>query len=262
MEPKFVKTEKMDKNFSNPGEYVIRESGPAPLFKNRNINIVGTISAPADYIRPKNEDKGGIKPQVVILDQNRFIAHVNEFSFFTGLESVLLVNYDKKTIELILREFSEFASHITGKLEESREFKTIMVSDMSARDLAQLIKMNRTFFESKEVAMSLVLQLQNFKAKIDGEMQKIADDRGNYDYRRAQTVESNLPKGFNLTIPLFKGMEKVTFYAEIYIDPSSLSCSIVSPDANDIMEESTRKLMDGVVSDVISMLPNIAIIKQ
>lgn len=250
-------------NYVTPGEYVIRESGPAPIFKTRPINITGTITAPADYIEPKcveiNED---FVPSIYIYSQNLYVADATYCQQTAGDGDVLLVNYDQKQIKLEINEASEFIRIITGRLEESKEFKTIMVSDMSPRDLAQLIKMNRTFFESKEIAMSLVAQLQNFKAKIDGEMQKIADDRGNYDYRRAQTVESNLPKGFNLTIPLFKGMGKVTFFAEIYIDPASLSCSIVSPDANDIMEESTRRLMDEVVERVKSVMPKIAVIRQ
>ena len=246
-------------NYGTPGEYVIRESGPAVLFNTRTIGIGGTITAPADYVEPKAVELEG---PVMFKEQDRYVAAA-DYSFITyGENEMLLVNYDKKHIQLEINEASEFVRIITGRLEESKEFKTIMVSDMSPRDLAQLIKMNRTFFESKEIAMSLVAQLQNFKAKIDGEMQKIADDRGNYDYRRAQTVESNLPKGFNLTIPLFKGMEKVTFFAEIYIDPASLSCSIVSPDANDIMEESTRRLMDEVVERVKSVMPKIAVIRQ
>ena len=246
-------------NYGTPGEYVIRESGPAVLFNTRTIGIGGTITAPADYVEPKAVELEG---PVMFKEQDRYVAAA-DYSFITyGENEMLLVNYDKKQIQLEINEASEFVRIITGRLEESKEFKTIMVSDMSPRDLAQLIKMNRTFFESKEIAMSLVAQLQNFKAKIDGEMQKIADDRGNYDYRRAQTVESNLPKGFNLTIPLFKGMEKVTFFAEIYIDPASLSCSIVSPDANDIMEESTRRLMDEVVERVKSVMPKIAVIRQ
>ena len=246
-------------NYGTPGEYVIRESGPAVLFNTRKAAITGTITAPADYVEPKAVELEG---PVMFKEQDRYVAAA-DYSFITyGENEMLLVNYDKKQIQLEINEASEFVRIITGRLEESKEFKTIMVSDMSPRDLAQLIKMNRTFFESKEIAMSLVAQLQNFKAKIDGEMQKIADDRGNYDYRRAQTVESNLPKGFNLTIPLFKGMGKVTFFAEIYIDPASLSCSIVSPDANDIMEESTRRLMDEVVERVKSVMPKIAVIRQ
>ena len=246
-------------NYGTPGEYVIRESGPAVLFNTRKVAITGTITAPADYVEPKAVELEG---PVMFKEQDRYVAAA-DYSFITyGENEMLLVNYDKKQIQLEINEASEFVRIITGRLEESKEFKTIMVSDMSPRDLAQLIKMNRTFFESKEIAMSLVAQLQNFKAKIDGEMQKIADDRGNYDYRRAQTVESNLPKGFNLTIPLFKGMGKVTFFAEIYIDPASLSCSIVSPDANDIMEESTRRLMDEVVERVKSVMPKIAVIRQ
>lgn len=86
--------------------------------------------------------------------------------------------------------------------------------------------------------------------------------RGNQKIMRAQTVESNLPKSFNVNMPIFKGTEKRTFEVEVEINPNDLSCTLVSPDAHDIVVQERDNQMDAVLVRIAEAAPNIVIIEQ
>lgn len=101
--------------------------------------------------------------------------------------------------------------------------------------------------------------VQQFKAI----QEAIAEDkRGNQKILRAQTVESNLPKSFNVNMPIFKGTEKRTFEVEVEINPNDLSCTLVSPDAHDIVVQERDNQMDAVLGRIGDAAPNIVIIEQ
>lgn len=133
---------------------------------------------------------------------------------------------------------------------------------MSCFDMADRIKQLRTYFETQQDAMKLVTELRNFKAKIDKELELSDDKRGNQKIMRAQTVESNLPKSFNVNMPIFKGAEKRTFEVEVEINPNDLSCTLVSPDAHDIVVQERDNQMDAVLGRIAEAAPNIVIIEQ
>lgn len=133
---------------------------------------------------------------------------------------------------------------------------------MSCFDMADRIKQLRTYFETQQEAMKLVTELRSFKAKIDKELELSDDKRGNQTIMRAQTVESNLPKSFNVNMPIFKGTEKRTFEVEVEINPNDLSCTLVSPDAHDIVVQERDSQMDAVLGRIGEAAPNIVIIEQ
>jgi hypothetical protein len=213
--------------------------GKAPVIQDpKVITITGNIDAPARWLKNKE-----------IIPEN---AH-------------LRVDRENMAITLDLEDKNAFGDTITGRTEFHPVFKKFEINTGNYRtpqELAQLFKMNRSFFENQSTAMKLVTELQNFKAKVANEVEKSDNNRGNRTEIQKQVVNSNLPENFNICIPIFKGQPKKTFEVEIYINPADLTCSLVSPQANDLTEQFRDEIIDTQIAAIIAMFPTITIIEQ
>lgn len=207
----------------------IREGQALPLHELKPLALVGTISAPGDFYEIRKEQ-------------------------FPVEKSNVIVDREAGTIQLTGLDQEDVGSiRITGKLEVHPDFKRTGINDeenvRQITELATWIKMNRTFFESKSVAMNLVTILRNFKATVNKAIEDKRDDRANYSVLRQQVVESNIPQSFKMTVPLYVGEKPQTFDVEVVIDPEDFACALISPDAademklrrNDIINEQIRR---------------------
>lgn len=227
-------------NIEDGKDMVIRFGDALPLKEPKYVSINGTIDAPARWVEKRKDD-------IVSAD-----AHI-------------LVDRDHMTITLNTDENNFYSDQIVGTLTLSTEMQEFGINTgeyMSCFDMADRIKQLRTYFETQQDAMKLVSELRNFKAKVDKELELSDDKRGNQKILRAQTVESNLPKSFNVNMPIFKGTEKRTFEVEVEINPNDLSCTLVSPDAHDIVVQERDNQMDAVLGRIGEAAPNIVIIEQ
>ena len=227
-------------NIEDGKDIVIRFGDALPLQEPKYVSIHGTIDAPARWVEKRKDD-------IVSAD-----AHI-------------LVDRDRMTITLNTDENSAYMDQIVGTLTLSTEMQEFGINTgeyMSCFDMADRIKQLRSYFETQQDAMKLVTELRNFKAKIDKELEVSDDKRGNQKILRAQTVESNLPKSFNVNMPIFKGTEKRTFEVEVEINPNDLSCTLVSPDAHDIVVQERDSQIDAVLAQIAEAAPNIVIIEQ
>lgn len=227
-------------NIEDGKDMVIRFGDALPLKEPKYVSIHGTIDAPARWVEKRKDD-------IVSAD-----AHI-------------LVDRDHMTITLNTDENNFYSDQIVGTLTLSTEMQEFGINTgeyMSSIDMADRIKQLRTYFETQQDAMKLVSELRNFKAKVDKELELSDDKRGNQKILRAQTVESNLPKSFNVNMPIFKGTEKRTFEVEVEINPNDLSCTLVSPDAHDIVVQERDNQMDAVLGRIGDAAPNIVIIEQ
>lgn len=227
-------------NIEDGKDMVIRFGDALPLKEPKYVSIHGTIDAPARWVEKRKDD-------IVSAD-----AHI-------------LVDRDRMTITLNTDENNFYSDQIVGTLTLSTEMQEFGINTgeyMSCFDMADRIKQLRTYFETQQDAMKLVTELRNFKAKIDKELELSDDKRGNQKIMRAQTVESNLPKSFKVNMPIFKGTEKRTFEVEVEINPNDLSCTLVSPDAHDIVVQERDNQMDAVLGRIGDAAPNIVIIEQ
>lgn len=227
-------------NIEDGKDMVIRFGDALPLKEPKYVSIHGTIDAPARWGEKRKDD-------IVSAD-----AHI-------------LVDRDHMTITLNTDENNFYSDQIVGTLTLSTEMQEFGINTgeyMSCFDMADRIKQLRTYFETQQDAMKLVSELRNFKAKVDKELELSDDKRGNQKILRAQTVESNLPKSFNVNMPIFKGTEKRTFEVEVEINPNDLSCTLVSPDAHDIVVQERDNQMDAVLGRIAEAAPNIVIIEQ
>ena len=223
----------------NKGEIIIRTGEAPEVYDPETVTIIGVIDSPLRWLE-KRKDTVDLKS-----------CHI-------------LVGRDDMEISLRIDECSHFHSDVVGKLILSEEFKRFGINQgkyITGMELSDLIRMNRTCFESKDKAMALVTIMRNFKAKVLNEIENSDDKKGNVSQVRRQTVEGNQPPSFDLCIPIFKGQPKQKFTVEIDIDPDTLQATLVSPDAQDMIVEQRDKLMDDVLGHIMELCPEIPIIE-
>lgn len=206
---------------------VIRQGEALPLHEAKDLVLTGTLQAPGDFL-DKRKDQ------------------------FNKDETHVTVNEDAGTITLETKDQSEIGMiKIVGILKTHPDLDRLGVnnpnSERSPKELAKFIKMNRTMFESKEVAMNMVADLMSFSAKIDKQIEEIDDDRANYSSKRHQVVETNIPAAFKVNIPLFIGSPKSSIAIEVVIDSDTLDCALISPDAADKYQIDKAEMLEAQI---------------
>lgn len=191
----------------------IRQGEALPLHETKDLVLTGTLQAPGDFL-DKRKDQ------------------------FHKDETHITVDDDAGRITLETKDQDEIGMiRIIGVLKNHPDLERLGVnnpdSERSPKELAKFIRMNRTMFESKDVAMNLVADLMSFTAKVDKYVEEIDDDRANFSRKRQQAVETNIPAAFKVNIPLFIGSPKSSLVIEVVIDPDTLDCALISPDAAD-----------------------------
>lgn len=222
------------------GEIIIREGKAVEVHEPVKVKIEGNIDAPARWLETR-------------------------FDCLKEKTCNVIVNRENMTITLRCNENSHYGTVIMGGLELSPEIRKFRINEgnyITNFEMAELFKMNRSHFENKQEAMKLVSELQNFKAKVDKELENSNNNRGDRRMLVSQAVEHNLPEAFNLIIPIFKGTPKQTIEVEVYVNPSDFACTLVSPEANDLIEEMRDTEMDAVIERIKKRCPDIVIIEQ
>lgn len=247
-----MKNEKLELNFAegiSKAEIVIREvekvnelDVKAPL----KLNIKGVISSVAEFLSKRKDQEDQI---------NEKRCHI-------------LVNREKISIELIYNENDEYQTgSIKGTLEEHPKYKEFGINSgkvWTPTELGMFFKMNRSFFPDKSENMKLVSELMNFTAKVNNSIEKSARENGDRTDHFAQTVNSNLPASFTLTIPIFKGTQAESLEVETFaqVNGREIAFVLLSPAANQTMEDIRDKVIDEQLKKISDNCPNIAVIEQ
>lgn len=216
----------------------IRTGEALPLHEPKSLSIIGSLKAPGDFYDKRSEQ-------------------------FDVRDTHVLVNEDIGAIKLVTSDTSEIgAIVVTGQLAVHPDFTKLGVNDpevvRTPTELANYIKMNRSLFESKQIAMELVSHLRNFKAVVNKKLEETSDDRANFIKHREQAVESNIPEAFKVKMPVFVGEKAVIFSVEIVIDPDEFDCILISPDANDFV----RKEKTAQIEEQVKRFSQFAVIYQ
>lgn len=220
-------------------ECVIRFGEAPQAYDPQRVNVYGVIDSPIRWLEKRRE---------VINPMACYIA----------------VSREEMGLKLFIDEHNHFFDTVGGRLLLSEEFKRFGINEgkyMSGLEMSDLIRMNRTYFAEKKIAMDLVSIMRNFKAKVTNDIESSDDKKGNVSQVRRQAVESNLPPSFELNIPIFKGQPKQKFTVEIDIDPDTLQATLVSPDAQDLIVETRDSLIDDVIVQIQDLCPEIPIIE-
>jgi hypothetical protein len=218
--------------------------------------------APDIYVPKPLIINGNIDTVTRYLEKQKTIVPVWEGVLFANIQ--IDRSDEKMTISLFVDPKGQSPDSITGKLEFHEDFLKFGVNSgitMQPSELAELIKMNRSCFKDRDIAMNLVKELKSFKAKVDKVLEKVVDDRANYTLHKSQAVESNIPESFFLTVPIFKGQPKESINIEININAENFGCSLISPEANDYISENKNRIIDEQIKLIKMAVPEICIIE-
>lgn len=183
------------------------------------------------------------------------------------LISHVLINREEMSVMLVFNETDPLnKSTVTGKLLMHPDFTKWAINagtEFDSKTLSEFIKMNRSCFESKSDAMKLSAELSQLRVKVDKEVEKSNDNRGNVKQMLAQQViEMNIPKTFKMKVPIFKGIEPVVFEVEIYVNPNNFNVSLVSPEANDFIQQIRDNVINEQKETITRLCPELVIIEQ
>jgi hypothetical protein len=224
-------------------ELVIRE-GKANDIHIPNGIVIGklTIDAVHEYLSKKGIDANEI--------QNSFIWYSTDAE-----EPYIRLNYAARKQKI---------DDIEGLLVMDSDLKKFGINtgnQFTTHQLANFIRLNRHYFETKDQAMALVTELQNFKAKVDKEIEKANDNRGNAALVIKQKVISNVPLDFTLYLPIFKGSDKTPLKCEIDIDANDLTCSLVSPDLKELVQNESTRIINSELDKIKKLFPELRIFR-
>ena len=155
---------------------------------------------------------------------------------------------------------------MTGKLEFHPKFVEFGINSgrsWTPLELGAFLKMNRTFFPDKTVNMKLVSDLMNFTATVNNKIERSVKESGDRTDNFAQVVNSNLPASFNVAMPIFKGMPTEDIEIETFarVDGREVAFVLLSPGANQALEEIRDKAIDVQIEQIRGIASNIAIIE-
>lgn len=241
-----MQTERMQINFA-PGqlEAIIRE-GAAPKVLDPKapikMNINGIINAPCEFLAKR----------------------INAGQF-EQKDCHIVVNREAIEIKLVINESDEYrCGVVVGKMQYHPKFIEFGINTgkvWAPTELGIFIKMNRAFFKDKVVNMELVSKLMNFTATVNNQIEREVQENGNRKDNFTQMVNSNLPKAFNLYVPIFKGGNPETLEVETFakIDGRDVAFVLLSPGAQATLEELRDKVIDEQLTAIKEIAPEIAI---
>jgi hypothetical protein len=192
-------------------EIVIREGQALPPVAPKRIAISGDIRSVYAYVAKRNR---------MLVD--------------AGLQAVnperAIVTVDKEAMSITLELDPEYqyGTVVTAKLEPNPDLKQFQINGnktFKQKELVDLLKFSRLYFEDFDKHGMLLRAYQAFNAKAFIDMSSESDSRSNKAQSYSKKVETNLPTDFVMNIPIFKGQEKKRFHVEICFEVTDGGCN-------------------------------------
>jgi hypothetical protein len=180
----------------------------------------------------------------------------------------IIVNREKISIKLVFNEHDEYQmGTVSGTLTINSKFNEFGINAdkvWSPTQLGLFFKMNKSFFPDKAENMRLVSELMNFIGTVNSSIERSVKESGDRSDKFEQVVNSNLPKSFKLKIPVFKGTDSENIEVETFaqVNAKDVSFILLSPAANEIMEDIRDTEIDKQLNLIREICPDIAIIEQ
>jgi len=236
-------------------EIVVREGAAIKVLDPKapiKVDLRGVIQAPFIFLSKRYQftEPDGIVPQL-----NLTRCHI-------------LVNREKVSITLVVNENDDYIrGQVVGKLETEPKFEEFGINTgkvWTPTQLGLFFKMNRYFFTSKEDNMKLVNDLLNFTATVNNSIQRSVKESGDKTDNFEQVVNSNLPKSFNLKIPIMKGFQAEIIEVETFaqINGKEVAFTLISPGAQATYEEVRDTIIDTEIKKFEELFPMVPIIEQ
>jgi len=137
--------------------------------------------------------------------------------------AVITIDEEAMTIHLDVDPNNPFGTEVTGKLLANPELAAFSINKAGHRftreSLLEIITFRRRFFTDLDQYDRVKSSLQRLKISANSSTEVGSDSRGNKDSAIQKTVDSaNIPAGFKLTIPIYKGQPAKTFLVELCLD--------------------------------------------
>lgn len=210
----------VQKMIENDVRHITVLEGNAPeQYNNQPVNIRGNIDAPSRFVEGRKKD-------------------------FENTRNHCLVSKTDGEIKLVLNEQSVVDKYfVNGKIEIAKKFRNLGINDdkqgYSPSELANKLKLLRSLFVSNLTHTQICATLRNLKAKINSDIEKLDDRKGNVTDNFKQTVESNMPDAITLKLPLLEGEEPIEIEVNVVLEAngnSEIKCYLESIDAAELIE--------------------------
>jgi hypothetical protein len=216
-------------------ELIIREGEAQKIHEPKSIEFIGVISNPFEYL------KKGFDPEQII-------------------NSTLEYSYEKKRICLRYAIRSVNPDTIAGEIKLHQELESFDLNSgkrIEPSKMAEFLRTKMHYFLDRAEGMKLVKELQEFKAKVDKEIEKADDKRANVRQVYVQKVTSNIPTAFNLNLPLFVGGERLPIRVEIDIDPFELNCVLIAPNLKEMIDTEVKAVIEEQLQLIANLVPDL-----
>lgn len=229
-------------------ELIVREGAatdPLPVKEPLIIKISGDIHSVSNFIKIR---EAGYSSQEI--DKNK---------------AIVVVDKDARTIVLQLDPENYYGATITGKLEQSKDLAQFGINTTARynrKQLLDLIRFNRLFFEDKTQHAQVIAGLQKLRIKSETEIQQEKDNQGNKrNLLDVKTVDDNgLIKEFILTVPLFKGFPAQKISVEICYEVINGDVSFWLESVG--LKEASEAAIDGIFNDELASADGFVIIHK
>lgn len=195
----------------NGNEIVIREGDALPQVEPQQVKITGDIKTISSFLAKRRGAAGDPSQQKVDINL-----------------AVVEVDKEKKTITLSLDPEYKYGTVVTAKLEPNPDLAQFHINgkkQFSQRELVQLLKFSRLYFEDFGKHGDLLKSYQAFTAKTYTDLAGEEDRRGNKNFAFNKKVETGLPTSFVMKLPIYKGQEPMRFMVEICLDVTDAAAS-------------------------------------
>lgn len=209
-------------------------TGKAPEQHNpQPVNISGNIDTPSRFIEGRGID-------------------------FKESQRHCFVSKTNGTIVMILNEQSIVNRYVVcGKIEVGKKFEKLGINKdnvcYSPEELANKFKLLRAMFYDNMEHATICGTLRNLKAKINKDIEKLDDRKGNVTANFQQTVQSNMPDAITLKIPLLEGGDPVEIEVSVILEAdgaSQIKCYLESIEAAELIEQLFEKRVNEEIEKI------------
>lgn len=212
-------------------ELTIREGHALALRDPDQIKVTGRIDAISGFLKARYPGRIGKGLQHVDPDK-----------------AMVIVDEDAMQLTLRLDPENPFGTIITSKLEFSTELTQFAINtskQWTRKELIQLIRFNKRFFNDPDKHETLLNAWQKLNYTVTANVKNESDTRGNKDQEFKKKIDAeHIPTEFILFIPIFKGQPHKVFKVEICFEATDASFVVwfESTELVDIIEQDKKDL--------------------
>ncbi len=232
MENVTIKVEPTEK-----GEVVIR-TGAAPKIERRKAIVIDSvdIAAPLKFWEKRKshyrESTSGIS-----------------FSYRKGIIT-LKAPYNIDEVD---------TDEVIGKMVLNPELVGLKINEgnyVTFQELHEQLRWMKLMFVENNQYTAIISKLTNFKAKIDTEIEKVKDEKGNSSDYVVTKVKNEIPLEFQLKTNIYEGQKEDIFNVNIIVKASGtqLLFTLESMDLYEMEESKKKSAMDEVLKGFESII--------